>query len=200
MIKEDSDQEDAKKIAYHEPDEFGCQRPSPRRRKSYKEYKNYRLKPVGKRIFKKKYYRRSDTKNYRKPKRHQYRRKCEKKCKCYLCGAESHIKPNCPKLEKPLKYIELHQLHLEEDADSDNSSIYEIEEIRDLEEVNLLELIDPRDYIEIGNLKPVNNVSTKSIYVTSIIKFKMTNVVTKALIDRSQIMCNTETYNPNRIP
>lgn len=70
----------------------------------------------------------------------------KRNAKCYLCGAEGHIKPNCPKLKTPLKYIELHQLHLEEDADSDNYSTYEIEEIRDLEEVNLLELIDPRDY------------------------------------------------------
>ena len=99
QIKEqDLNRQLCRKLKLGEELDLGC-------RDRYREYRKPKSYKRTFRIKSRTYYKEQNFKTrYRKPGKFWIKRRrtnySKKQCKCYLCGQEGHIKPECPELEK----------------------------------------------------------------------------------------------------
>nr|AAA79871.1 ORF I [Cassava vein mosaic virus] len=142
--KENWTQKQARKIqlsknldcSYYEVGKYGCKQIRPHKRKRY--YKKYI--PIKRKYFNKKRY-----KKYYRPKKFLKRKNPHKACKCYNCGEEGHISPNC---KKPKKKTRINNLEALEFKNTEMENLEFETNKNDIIWVEEIEVIQPLHYEE----------------------------------------------------
>lgn len=93
---------------YYEVGKYGC-KTTYKPRKKYVKKKYYPIK--------RKFYKPHKNRKYYRPKNQMIRKEKHKSCKCYKCGEEGHISPNCKKSKKKIKINNINCVEISEEQE-----------------------------------------------------------------------------------